>query len=157
VLRGPWVAADAARRARALAEARDAAPFLPREAGEGRRWVALSFTAGLCEEVVYRGFLIGYGCSLVGRDLAPPRPDDAAAWAATAAAAAAFGGAHLYQGPRQAAKVAVAGLLFGALYVVSGSLWPGILLHVFVDVHEGWLFRALLRREERAERRERES
>ena len=58
----------------------------------------------------------------------------------------AVAGAHLYQGGRQALKVGVAGALFGALYVLSGSLWPGILLHAFVDLHEGWLARELVRR-----------
>ncbi|MEO0649891.1 MAG: CPBP family intramembrane glutamic endopeptidase [Planctomycetota bacterium] len=146
VVRGPWVLASRSRSAEVLAEARATAPFLPHGRRDGRTWVLLSFTAGLCEEVVYRGYLIAYGMVLAGGELAPPRPDAPLAWASAAVASGAFAGAHLYQGGRQAAKIGVAGAMFGALYLLSGSLWPGIVLHVFVDVHEGWLARELIRR-----------
>ena len=52
----------------------------------------------------------------------------------------AFGASHLYQGPRQATKVTIYGSSLSFLYVLTGSLWPSILLHVFVDLHEGWLW-----------------
>ncbi|MHC4261627.1 MAG: CPBP family intramembrane glutamic endopeptidase [Planctomycetota bacterium] len=144
VLRGRWVLASRERRREVLFEAVEAAPFLPQGRADSGGWVLLSFTAGLCEEIIYRGFLITYGLVLAGREFAVPRIDDAAAWAAVVGTSVAFAAAHLYQGRRQATKVVLAGLLFGTLYVIGGSLWPCILVHAFVDVHEGWLARAIM-------------
>jgi membrane protease YdiL (CAAX protease family) len=58
---------------------------------------------------------------------------------AVAASAVVFGIAHLYQGVGGAVRVAGLALVFGGLYVWCESLWPVIVLHVYVDVVGGLL------------------
>jgi membrane protease YdiL (CAAX protease family) len=99
--------------------------LLPRTRRERRAYAMVAITAGVCEEVVYRGFGIAY-----------------ARWALPAASstevvllvAAAFGLAHLYQGRRGMVGTFLAGVVLGAATVVSGSLLPAILLHCLVDL-----------------------
>jgi membrane protease YdiL (CAAX protease family) len=143
VLRVRRTLRDPGRRARELEVARAAVPFLPREQGEGAQWVWLSLTAGFCEEVTHRGFLLVYLWTLFGGEEAPPDPSDPGSWAAALAVTASFAAAHRYQGLRQMAKVTGVGVILAAQFVVGGSLWPGILLHMFVDLHGAWSLREL--------------
>ena len=122
-LRGPrWRRAYAAAYRRSLA---DIPGFLPTTALERAAWAPLSLTAGFCEEVLCRGFLIrflhgpGIGMPVIG---------------ALVAAAIIFRFAHLYQCAKGVAGTAIAGLCFGLLFLLSGSLIPGIILHVLVDL-----------------------
>jgi membrane protease YdiL (CAAX protease family) len=101
---------------------------LPRTRRE--RWwaLAVAVTAGVCEELLYRGFLIALFAAL-----------GLPVWAAAVAALAVFAVGHVYQGARGVAGVTVLGALFTGAYLLSGSLLPGIWLHVLVDVR-GLLF-----------------
>jgi membrane protease YdiL (CAAX protease family) len=96
--------------------------LLPRAPHEERAFAALSFSAGICEETLYRGWCIGWLAPLVG----------------TAAAAilstVAFGAAHLYAGGPVALRATAMGAVLGALFVLSGSLWVPILLHATMDL-----------------------
>ena len=92
---------------------------------EARWWVALSITAGVCEEILYRGYLGFY--------LGAHMP----LWAVAACASVFFGFAHLYQGPRNAARTLVAGVLFWGTYLLSGSILPGMVLHAWIDLRSG--------------------
>jgi membrane protease YdiL (CAAX protease family) len=107
--------------------------LLPRTAEEGRTFAALSLTAGLCEELLYRGWLIGW--------LAPFTGMPAAAVLSTAA----FGAAHLYGGRSLALRATAMGAVLCALFLLSGSLWVSILLHAFVDWNMGQLAVAAFR------------
>jgi membrane protease YdiL (CAAX protease family) len=89
-------------------------------------FVAVALTAGVCEEILYRGFLI----YALGRVLPSP-------WVALVPAALIFGIAHAYQGPRGVAGTGLLGVFLGLLYLLSGSLWPGIGLHASVDLVNG--------------------
>jgi membrane protease YdiL (CAAX protease family) len=103
--------------------------LMPRNAREMRWFGAMSVTAGVCEEVLFRGFLIAYLATLVGT------------WPAVVAAAAVFGFAHLYQGGANALKGAVFALLAGILYLGCGSLlWP-MIAHAAIDITGGMLGR----------------
>jgi len=64
--------------------------------------------------------------------------------AAVAISSIAFGVGHLYQGPAAAGKIVGFAAVAGAIYVVSGSLWLAIALHVFTDVAAGLLAMAVL-------------
>ncbi|HEY5926411.1 MAG TPA: CPBP family intramembrane glutamic endopeptidase [Kofleriaceae bacterium] len=115
---------------RAQIEAFDA--LAPRTQAELRWFNALSVTAGICEEVLYRGFLLAYLGALLG------------IWPAVVAGAVTFGVAHLYQGRANALKGVIFSLLLGALYVGCGTLlWP-IILHAALDLHGGALARFAL-------------
>jgi membrane protease YdiL (CAAX protease family) len=118
--------------ARVAAAMGRAVVILPRTPTEYRWFVALAITAGVCEELLFRGYLLAVTSpylTLAG---------------AVIAGAAIFGLGHAYQGGRGVAKTALAGLLFGAIYVATGSLvWP-IILHVLLDLQGGSIgFRAL--------------
>jgi uncharacterized protein len=88
------------------------------------RWIAL--TAGVCEELLFRGFLIWA--------IAHWMP----VWAAAIVALIIFTLAHLYQGTARAlAGVVVAAAVMTVLFLMSGSLLPGMLLHFVVDLAGG--------------------
>lgn len=106
--------------------------LMPRNATEMRWFGALSVTAGVCEEILYRGFLIAY----LGVAFGP--------WPAVAAAAVIFAFGHLYQGVINAGKSAVFAFLAGALYLSCGSLlWP-MIIHAALDLTGGRLGRMAL-------------
>lgn len=101
--------------------------MVPRDDRERRMWVGLSLTAGFCEEVLYRGFLIWYST----------------AWLPGAAAvlvcAVLFGLAHLYLGWGVGVlRATIVGVVLGAAYLLTGSLWVPIVLHVVVDIASGF-------------------
>ena len=99
--------------------------MLPRTGGERWGWAALSITAGIGEEIVWRGFGLGLLFMLLP-GAHPVLP--------IALAAAAFGWAHFYQGTSGIAITAVLGALLAILYWASGSLlWP-IVVHALPDL-----------------------
>ena len=100
------------------------ATILPATAAERQLAIGVAVTAGVCEEVVFRGLLIAAGVGILGLSL----------WGSLLLSAALFGLGHLYQGRLRAAGAAVAGLLLGMLYVVSGDLLLSITAHVAVDL-----------------------
>ncbi len=87
------------------------------------RWVAL--TAGVCEEVLYRGYLIWYFSHALPW------------WAAALVAAAAFGLGHAYQGARGVAVGTLLGAFLAAVYFLTGSLFTSMLIHALMDLHTG--------------------
>ncbi|MFD0902899.1 CPBP family intramembrane glutamic endopeptidase [Actinomadura sediminis] len=96
----------------------------PRTAAE-RGWaLAMAVTAGVGEEIVYRGLLIALGVGVLGLD---PK-------AAAALALALFVLGHAYQGLRGMLLTAVAGYSLTYLYLTTGSLALPITVHVFIDV-----------------------
>lgn len=101
------------------------ADFLPRTDREAAAFRRLAVTAGICEEIVYRGYLIWYLAAYAG------------AWPAALLAGAAFGLFHLYQGAGGVVKTGLTGTVMGILYVGTGSLlWPAI-LHAAIDLQGG--------------------
>jgi membrane protease YdiL (CAAX protease family) len=96
-------------------------------------FIALSLTAGVCEEILFRGYLGWY----LGEWLGP--------WGAQAVAVPIFAAAHLYGGIGGALRALAAGAVFAALYLWSGSLLPSILLHAVVDLTSGWMAYEVLR------------
>lgn len=108
-------------------------PLLPHTRTEMIRFVLLSLTAGICEEVLFRGYLLWYLSCLV---------PSVAAWLAGALL---FGMAHAYQGSGGVLRTGLVGAGLVALYVISGSLWLPMILHAFVDVNSGLLAYAYLK------------
>ncbi|GHC75854.1 hypothetical protein GCM10007079_11580 [Nocardiopsis terrae] len=95
----------------------------PRNGRERRYAVGVSVTAGICEEIVFRGLFIAVGVSL-GLPL----------YAAAGISLAIFTLAHLYQGPKAMAGVGLIGFFLTYLYLSTGSLLLPILLHVLIDL-----------------------
>jgi uncharacterized protein len=111
------------------------APFadaLPRTEREGAHFRGLAVTAGVCEEIFCRGYLIWYLAAFVGE------------WPATFLGAMIFGAAHLYQGSAGVVKTGATGLGMGILYVGTGSLLFPMILHAAVDLQGGAMARRVL-------------
>jgi uncharacterized protein len=98
--------------------------IVPQTAHE--RWLAatVAFTAGVTEEMVYRGLLIATGTRLYHLPLA----------VVVVASLALFVAQHTYQGPRGMFGVAVLGVVFTTIYLMSGSLLLPIVVHVFQNL-----------------------
>lgn len=101
--------------------------FLPRNGNELGRFYGLSLTAGIVEEVLWRGFMIWY------LSLFMP------IWAAAVISSIGFGVAHAYQGIRNLPQIALVGGMFALLFVLSGSVWLPMIMHAAVDMFQGRL------------------
>jgi len=110
--------------------------MIPRDGRELRAFSGLSITAGICEEIMYRGFLIWYLSHWL--ELIP----------AAAVAALIFGFGHAYQGWRGILLTAAVGAFLGAVYLISGSLFVPMLIHALMDIHSGHLAMIAFKREE---------
>jgi membrane protease YdiL (CAAX protease family) len=108
--------------------------IIPRNGKELGRFYGLAATAGIVEEVLYRGFMIWY----LGQFLP--------LWAAVLVSSAVFGIGHAYQGIASVPKITIVGAVFAGLYVLSGSLWLAMVLHTAVDVLQGRFVYDALRR-----------
>jgi membrane protease YdiL (CAAX protease family) len=100
--------------------------LLPSTSTERSLWVLVSLTAGLCEEFLYRGWLLLFFSSALGF-----------VWAGLLVSSVFFGFAHSYQGRSGILGTAVLGLVFGLLFVFTRSLIPGQLLHTLLDLTNG--------------------
>jgi membrane protease YdiL (CAAX protease family) len=116
---------DPGLRARLAAAFDEIGYLLPRTAREKLLFAGVSVTAGITEELIYRGFLVRYLAA---------GPWGLSAAAALAVSSVAFGVAHAGQGVRGMLLTGVLGLLLGGLYLASGSLLLPILLHTLIDL-----------------------
>ncbi|HEX6307307.1 MAG TPA: CPBP family intramembrane glutamic endopeptidase [Longimicrobiales bacterium] len=107
-------------------------PATPRERG---LFVAVSISAGVCEEVIYRGFLIHVLYGATGSILV-----------ALLLSSGAFGVSHAYQQPAGALRATLLGIILAVPLLLDGSILPAILAHAGVDILSGlWLAKYLLR------------
>lgn len=100
-------------------------PMLPATTEERRWFVLVALSAGICEELLMRGFGFAYV-----RWLFP----DASNVAVVGVVSVVFGVAHLYQGPKGMVLAGLAGVLFGVLTIQAGSLIPAMIVHAAVDL-----------------------
>ena len=97
--------------------------ILPKTPGERLTWVFLSFTAGFCEEAIYRGYVISRLQFVTG------------GWLLGAVISSlSFGLLHSYQGVGNIALISIYGFLLSLLFVWRKSLVPGIFAHFLLDV-----------------------
>lgn len=87
----------------------------------------LSISAGVCEELLFRGFLIGVMSHEVGVS------------ASLVVSSLLFGICHLYQGWTNVLRTGVIGLVLGVIFILTESLWVVITLHALVDVYGGFV------------------
>ncbi len=107
-------------------------PLLPRNAVELGLWLALSVTAGFCEEIMFRGYLQQQF-----------RAATRSTFVGIIGQAVVFGIAHAYQGGRRIILIACYGVLFGLLAAWRRSLRPGMIGHALQDSFSGIAFRFL--------------
>ncbi len=87
-------------------------------------WVAVAATAGFCEEVAFRGYLMTR-LRLLGRMNSWILP--------TILSTVAFAACHSYQGWSGFIAIVIYGVLFSLLFIRTGSLWPAVIAHFLWD------------------------
>lgn len=106
--------------------AKDISGLLPRDPAEIAAWVALSLTAGFCEEAIFRGYLQRQFHALTGSVVL-----------AVLLQSVIFGVSHGYQGIRNVIMISIFGAVFGGLAVWRKTLKPGMVLHAWTDIFSG--------------------
>lgn len=106
----------------------------PASLAEAALWIALSISAGICEEFVFRGYFQQQFARATGR-----------VWVGVAVSALLFGGAHGYEGVAGMLMITVYGALFSVLAIKRGSLRAGMIAHGWHDSITGILLWALKR------------
>jgi membrane protease YdiL (CAAX protease family) len=104
------------------------ASMLPQRGSELAVWIALSVTAGICEETIFRGYLQRQFMALTK-----------SAPAGIVLSAATFGAAHAYQGLRMTILIALYGAMFGVLAYWRRNVRPGMIAHAWQDSLNGVL------------------
>ena len=97
----------------------------PRSRREFIVFLLVAITAGVWEELLYRGFLLWFLVPYVGLI------------AALVLSSLIFGVGHVYQGWRGIPRTAAIGLIFAIAYAWSGSLWWVMLAHTILDIYGG--------------------
>ena len=100
--------------------------LMPASRAEWPGFVPLALTAGICEELLFRGFLLWVFAQVLPLY-----------WQAALAQAVVFGLAHAYQGPRGIFLTFGVGVFLTGVVWISGSLWPAMLLHALLDLNSG--------------------
>ena len=112
-------------------------PFLPSNNAELAHFTFAAFTAGVCEEIIFRAFFINYLLAFSGHTVVGQ-------WSAILLPALLFSVVHIYQGHKAVLKILLAGVLFGLIYYLSGSLLIVVLLHFLMDMISAYIGMKLL-------------
>ena len=94
----------------------------PASLAEAALWIALSISAGICEEFLFRGYLQQQFTRATGR-----------VWVGVLLSALLFGSAHGYEGIAGMLMITVYGALFSLLALRRGSLRAGMIAHGWHD------------------------
>lgn len=97
--------------------------LLPIGLREKSAWLLLALSAGICEEIVFRGYLQRQFTALTR-----------SAAAGLIVQAVIFGVGHLYQGWKLAIVITAYGLLYGVLVLVQRHLRSAMLAHAWADL-----------------------
>jgi membrane protease YdiL (CAAX protease family) len=116
---------DAAKRDRVRIRQGAVSPLIARNRVERAWFVPVAITAGICEEFVYRGFLLWVFRPWLGL------------WGAALASTISFGFAHSYQGRAGAIRALTLGAVFVVIAIAMGSVVPGMALHALLDLIGG--------------------
>ena len=109
--------------------------LMPRKPGELKLFVlGVSVTAGVCEELLFRGFLLN--------ELMAHMP----VYGAVIVSSLMFGLPHIYQGPIHVLRTACMGAFLAILYLVCDSIYVPIVMHVLFDMYGGFLAYIVLSR-----------
>ena len=116
-------------------QAKSVAGLLPQEQNivEAVLWIVVSVSAGICEEVVFRGYFQQQFAAYT-RSIA----------AAVVLQGLVFGFGHSYQGIKQAILICVLGMIYGAFAAWRKNLRSNMMVHAWTDVWNGWLSRLVV-------------
>ncbi|MCL6453919.1 MAG: CPBP family intramembrane metalloprotease [Alicyclobacillus sp.] len=99
--------------------------LLPRSLSEKWAFAGVAVTAGICEEILFRGMAV-YVLNRQFSSLGPILT--------VVITALIFAIAHLYQGWTGMLAAGVIGVVFAFIYLSTGALWLPIFLHALVDL-----------------------
>lgn len=102
---------------------------LPDSVTEYLTFFFLAISAGICEEIIYRGYFQRQFTAFFGNR-----------YTAVALQGLIFGVSHGYQGLRHMVVIFIYGVLWGILVLIVKNLKPGILAHIWQDMFSGILF-----------------
>lgn len=85
----------------------------------------VSMSAGICEELLFRGFLLSVFSDYIGL------------FASLILSSFLFGLCHIYQGWLNAIRAGIYGLVFSGIYILTDSLLIVIILHAMLDIYSG--------------------
>jgi membrane protease YdiL (CAAX protease family) len=119
-----WRANRPARRIKLARSLRGIADLLPRTVGERRTWVLVAITAGVTEELIYRGFVLSV--------LAHIWPS-ADTFTLLVVGGIIFGLAHLYQGTKGVILTGLLGVVLGEVMIGAG-LFAAMVVHALIDL-----------------------
>jgi membrane protease YdiL (CAAX protease family) len=109
------------------ADRMEALKITPRTQNELLLFTLVAITAGVWEELLYRGFFIWFLLPVTGTI------------GAAVISSLIFGIGHLYQGRTGVLNTGLVGLVFAILYLVTQSLWWLMAAHAIVDIYGGAL------------------
>jgi membrane protease YdiL (CAAX protease family) len=104
-----------------------------------RKWFAIAaVTAGVCEELLYRGFLMSY------------LPSNFPMFAGqliliSIISGIVYGLSRAYLGMKGIATTALTGFSFAIVYALSGSLLPAMVFHIMAELRTMWLWQPELK------------
>lgn len=103
-------------------------PFLPESYRELPAYTLLCLSAAICEEIMYRGFMVNFYINPM---------KDGFPWIAVFLPAVMFSIAHFYQGYEAMGKIFILSALFGVIFIFSKSLLIVVILHFLIDLFGG--------------------
>lgn len=98
--------------------------ILPVTKKERKLWNYVSFTAGVTEEIIYRGFLL-FAIAYLSPNVS--------IWLVILLSSLLFGLAHTYQGALGVFRTTLIGVLFSIIYIGLGSIFPLMAFHFLID------------------------
>lgn len=126
-----WLVTHGAR-AVGLTEGPLARLLMPRTAAEKRGFLVLSGVAALCEEYVFRGFLLSIATAWLGSP-----------WLGAVLVSLSFGLSHGYQRLAGVIRAGTLGFTLAVPVILTGSLFPAVVSHFWINAAiglGGWRF-----------------
>ena len=119
----------------------DTTPFLPRKLRELPAYIVMCISAGVFEEIIYRGYMVTYFLPEYNFSTGLPI-------LAVTAPAFLFSLAHYYQGWQAVLKIFLLSLLLGIIFLSSGSIWVVMIIHFLIDLIGGLVAMRLMKSQE---------
>jgi len=132
------------RKLKLIRQLRKNTPFLPQTPLELKHFSLVAVSAGVCEEIIFRGYFIWYFLSFTLPETASGGDILTGQWLAIGIPAIIFALTHLYQGWLAVGKIVVMAVIFGWMYLEMQSLWWLIFLHTLLDFIGGFLAMKIL-------------
>ncbi|MDX1680328.1 MAG: CPBP family intramembrane glutamic endopeptidase [Akkermansiaceae bacterium] len=104
--------------------------IVPRDLRTFLHFIPLALSAAICEEIIFRGYLIGYLLSLLGEQ-------PAAEALAIMIPAICFTLGHIYQSRKAMIQILVLSIFYGVFYLLTGSIYLLILVHFLYNLMSG--------------------